>query len=75
MVDRMVAAAGTRRTRACAFVQGRPWQLAYASDPWSNTIEIVSHGYAEMFSTWPMPGAMVPPTWVLHPVAAKAQGA
>ena len=66
-VERMVAAGGRRRTQAVAFVPGRPWRLAYASDPWSNTIEIVSHSYAEMFSNWPQPGMTVSPTWVRRP--------
>ncbi len=72
-VDSMVAAGGRRRTRAITFVPGRPWQLAYAADPWSNTIEIVSHSYAEMFSNWPQPGATAPPTWVPRPLEDRAR--
>ncbi len=63
-LDRIVAAGGSRRTRAVAFVPGRPWTLGYGADPWSNTIEIVSHTYAEMFSNWPQPGATAVPVWV-----------
>ena len=64
MVERIVAHGGSRRTGAIDFVPGRPWQLAYCADPWGNTIEIMSHSYAEVFSNWPQPGMTVPPVLV-----------
>lgn len=67
MMDRLVAAGGRRRTPAMAFVPGRPWTLAYGADPWGNTIELMSHSYAEVLANWPQPGMSVAPTWVRRP--------
>ncbi len=72
MVDRIVRAGGTRRTEAMNFVPGRPWQLAYCADPWKNTIEVMSHSYAEVFANWPQPGMTVPPAMVERPSPATA---
>lgn len=64
MVARIVAHGGKRRTEPIEFVPGRPWRLAYCADPWSNTIEIMSHSYAEVFSNWPQPGMTAPTVFV-----------
>jgi predicted enzyme related to lactoylglutathione lyase len=64
IVERIVEHGGHSRTPSIHFVPGRPWQLAYCSDPWTNTIEIMSHSYAEVFSNWPQPGMTVPPVMI-----------
>jgi catechol 2,3-dioxygenase-like lactoylglutathione lyase family enzyme len=53
---RIVAAGGRQLAPVSDFVPGRPYQLVYCSDPWGTVLEIMSHGYAEVFSGWPQPG-------------------
>jgi hypothetical protein len=67
MVARIVSAKGHLHGGPFAFVPGRPWRLAYCFDPWSNTIEIISHSYAEVFSNWPQPGMTSPPHMISAP--------
>lgn len=69
MIKKIVRAGGSKRTDAIDFVPGRPWRLAYCADPWKNTIEIMSHSYAEVFSNWPQPGMTVPQVMISRPAA------
>jgi catechol 2,3-dioxygenase-like lactoylglutathione lyase family enzyme len=62
-VARIVANGGRQVCPVTAFVPGRPWQLVYCRDPWGTTLEIMTHSYAEVFSSWPQPGATAPTTW------------
>lgn len=48
-------------------VPRRPWTVAYTTDPWANMLELMSHSYAEVFSNWPQPGQLTPPTLVPRP--------
>ncbi|MFR9805205.1 VOC family protein [Pseudonocardia sp. RS010] len=70
MLDRVVAAGGAVVAPPFAFVPGRPWVLAYATDPWGTVLELMSHSYAEAFSNWPQPGQTVPPTLAPRPTRA-----
>jgi catechol 2,3-dioxygenase-like lactoylglutathione lyase family enzyme len=75
MVARIVSAKGHLHAGPFAFVPGRPWRLAYCFDPWSNTIEIMSHTYAEVFSNWPQPGMTSPPHMIsASELEAQASG-
>ena len=56
MVDGIVDQGGATLAPPNQFVPGRPWTLAYASDPWGRVLEVMSHSYAEAFSNWPSPG-------------------
>lgn len=67
MVDYIVEHGGTLLTAPYHFVPGRPWTLAYTTDPWGTVVEVMSHSYAEAFSNWPQPGQLTPPTLVPHP--------
>ncbi|WP_068182724.1 VOC family protein [Mycobacterium sp. UM_CSW] len=62
MVDRIVDRGGTLLAAPYHFVPGRPWMLAYTTDPWGTVLEVMSHSYAEAFSNWPQPGQLSPPT-------------
>lgn len=67
MVDRVVDHGGTLLAPPYQFVPGRPWTLAYTTDPWGTVLELMSHSYAEAFSNWPQPGQLIPPTLVTRP--------
>jgi predicted enzyme related to lactoylglutathione lyase len=54
-------------SEAVEFVPGRPWTLAYVTDPWGTVLEIMSHSYAEVFANWPQPGQLEPPVIVPRP--------
>ncbi|MEV3874219.1 VOC family protein [Streptomyces sp. NPDC049906] len=75
MVDRIVAAGGALVSAPHAFVPGRPWTLAYTTDPWGTVLEIMSHSYAEVFANWPQPGQLTPHTVVPRPDAGHRDGA
>lgn len=66
-VDRIVDLAGTLLAPPSYFVPGRPWTLAYTTDPWGTVLEVMSHSYAEAFSNWPQPGQLTPPTLARRP--------
>ncbi|MTD55107.1 VOC family protein [Amycolatopsis pithecellobii] len=66
-IDRITETGGTLIAAPYEFVPGRPWILAYATDPWGTVLEIMSHSYAEAFANWPQPGQTVPPTLVPRP--------
>lgn len=70
LVARIVEAGGRHHAGPFAFVPGRPWELAYCFDPWSNTLEIMSHSYPEVFSNWPQPGATQPARMITRAEAA-----
>ena len=59
-VTHVVAAGGERLTEPAQFVPGRPWELAYCRDPWGTVLELMSASYAEVFASWPQPGALLP---------------
>lgn len=67
MVDRIVDHGGRLLASPNEFVPGRPWELAYTTDPWGTVLELMSHTYAEAFSNWPQPGQLTPPTLVPRP--------
>jgi predicted enzyme related to lactoylglutathione lyase len=67
MADHIVANGGTLLTAPYQFVPGRPWTLAYTTDPWGTVLELMSHSYAEAFGNWPQPGQLIPPTLVPRP--------
>ncbi|MGW4205116.1 VOC family protein [Streptomyces sp. NPDC004726] len=67
MVARVIEAGGSLISEPYAFVPGRPWTLAYTTDPWGTVLEIMSHSYAEVFSNWPQPGQLTAPTLVPRP--------
>jgi predicted enzyme related to lactoylglutathione lyase len=67
MIDRIVDHGGTLLAGPHVLVPGRPWTVAYTIDPWANMVELMSHTYAEVFSNWPQPGQLIPPTLVPHP--------
>ena len=67
MVDRITEHGGTLVAPPRQFVPGRPWTLAYATDPWGTVLELMSHSYPEVFSNWPQPGQLIPPTLVPRP--------
>jgi predicted enzyme related to lactoylglutathione lyase len=71
-VDRITGLGGTLIAAPYAFAPGRPWKLAYATDPWGTLIEVMSHSYAEVFSNWPQPGQLTPPTLVPRPPARES---
>lgn len=50
MVDHIVDHGGALLTEPYQFVPGRPWTLAYTTDPWGTVVEVMSHTYAEAFS-------------------------
>lgn len=64
LIDRIADRGGTRLTAAIDFVPGRPWQLAYGTDPWGTVLEVMSHSYPEVFANWPQPGQLHPPILV-----------
>jgi predicted enzyme related to lactoylglutathione lyase len=64
MVQRIADHGGSVLTAAHEFVPGRPWTLAYTTDPWGTVLELMSHSYAEAFGNWPQPGQLTPPTLV-----------
>ena len=66
-VERVVGAGGTLVAAPYRFVPGRPWVLAYVTDPWGTVLEIMSHTYAEAFGNWPQPGQVTPPRLVPRP--------
>jgi catechol 2,3-dioxygenase-like lactoylglutathione lyase family enzyme len=66
-IARITDEGGTMLSEPTAFVPGRPWILAYCSDPWGTVLEIMSHSYAEVFSNWPQPGQTEPPVLVERP--------
>ncbi len=67
MVDHITEQGGTLLTAPHEFVPGRPWTLAYTTDPWGTVLEVMSHSYAEVFSNWPQPGQLTPPTLIPRP--------
>lgn len=71
MVDRVVEHGGAQLAPARRFVPGRPWTLAYVTDPWGTVLELMSHSYAEVFSNWPQPGQLVAPTFVARPTGTR----
>jgi hypothetical protein len=56
---------GTLLTAPYEFVPGRPWMLAYTTNPWGTVLDRPC--YAEAFSIWPQPGQLIPPTHVPRP--------
>ncbi len=66
-VRTIVASGGTLLSEPVAFVPGRPWVLAYVTDPWGTVLEIMSHSYAEVFSNWPQPGQTDQPVFIERP--------
>ncbi|MBV8862796.1 MAG: VOC family protein [Mycobacterium sp.] len=60
MADRIVNHGGTLLAAPYQFVPGRPWMLAYTTDPWGTVLELMSHTYAEAFGNWPQPGQLPP---------------
>jgi catechol 2,3-dioxygenase-like lactoylglutathione lyase family enzyme len=66
-IQRITDEGGMMLSEPTAFVPGRPWVLAYCSDPWGTVLEIMSHSYAEVFSNWPQPGQTEPPVLVERP--------
>ncbi|MCM2394123.1 VOC family protein [Streptomyces albipurpureus] len=74
MVTRITDAGGTLISAPYAFVPGRPWTLAYTTDPWGTVLEIMSHSYAEAFANWPQPGQLTAPTLVPRPEDGHADG-
>lgn len=74
-VGRVVEHGGTLLAAPYEFVPGRPWTLAYATDPWGTMLEVMSHSYAEAFGNWPQPGQLVPPTLVPRPDGGGPAGA
>jgi predicted enzyme related to lactoylglutathione lyase len=67
MVDHIVDHGGALLAPPNQFVPGRPWTLAYTTDPWGTVLEVMSHSYAEAFSNWPQPGQLIPPKLVPRP--------
>jgi predicted enzyme related to lactoylglutathione lyase len=67
MVQRVTDHGGAVLAAPYQFVPGRPWTLAYTTDPWGTVLEFMSHSYAEAFSNWPQPGQITPPTLVPRP--------
>jgi len=67
MVQRVTDHGGTLLLAPYQNVPGRPWTLAYTTDPWGTVLELMSHSYAEAFSNWPQPGQLTPPTLVPRP--------
>jgi catechol 2,3-dioxygenase-like lactoylglutathione lyase family enzyme len=67
MLDRIRVHGGAVLTGPQEFVPGRPWRLAYATDPWGIVFEIMNHSFAEAFGNWPQPGQLEPPTMVDDP--------
>jgi catechol 2,3-dioxygenase-like lactoylglutathione lyase family enzyme len=67
LTGRVASEGGTVLSVATAFVQGRPWLLAYVADPWGSVFEVMSRSYAEVFSNWPQPGQSDMPTFVPTP--------
>ena len=67
MVGRITDYGGTLLAPPYQFVPGRPWTLAYTTDPWGTVLELMSHSYAEVFSNWPQPGQLTAPTLVPRP--------
>ena len=61
MVDRIVDHGGALLASPHQLLPGRPWTVAYTTDPWANMLELMSHSYAEVFSNWPQPGQLPPP--------------
>ncbi|MFE5857936.1 VOC family protein [Streptomyces sp. NPDC056500] len=74
MVTRVTEAGGTLISAPYAFVPGRPWTLAYTTDPWGTVLEIMSHSYTEVFANWPQPGQLDPPTLVPRPNPRDGEG-
>jgi catechol 2,3-dioxygenase-like lactoylglutathione lyase family enzyme len=64
MLARIRAHGGTVLTEPQEFVPGRPWLLAYTTDPWGIVFEIMNYSFAEAFGNWPQPGQLQPPTMV-----------
>lgn len=58
---------GAVLSQPAQFVAGRPWVLAYVSDPWGTVLEVMSHTYAEVFSNWPQPGQQDAPIFIRRP--------
>ena len=69
MIDHIVDHGGTLLAGPHQSVPGRPWTVAYTIDPWGNLLELMSHSYAEVFSNWPQPGQVTPPTLVSRDVS------
>ncbi|BBX64421.1 hypothetical glyoxalase/bleomycin resistance protein [Mycobacterium saskatchewanense] len=69
MVDRVVEHGGSVLAPTYEFVPGRPWTLAYTTDPWGTVLELMSHSYAEAFANWPQPGQVTPPDLVPRPLS------
>jgi predicted enzyme related to lactoylglutathione lyase len=67
MVQRVTDHGGAVLAAPYQFAPGRPWTLAYITDPWGTVLELMSHSYAEAFSNWPQPGQLTPPTLVPRP--------
>ena len=61
---RIAAAGGRVWHEPVEFITGRPYRLVYCSDPWGTVIEVMSHTYSEVFSSWPQPGMTVPTVYV-----------
>jgi catechol 2,3-dioxygenase-like lactoylglutathione lyase family enzyme len=53
MVDHIVDNDGSLLASLHRLAPGQPWTVAYTIDPWRNLLEVMSHSYAEMFSSWP----------------------
>jgi hypothetical protein len=70
MAERITDHGGTLLAAPYHNVPGRAWMLAYTTDPWGTVLELMSHSYAEVFSNWPQPGQLTPPTLVPRPSAS-----
>jgi predicted enzyme related to lactoylglutathione lyase len=66
-LELVVRHGGTVLSEPAAFVPGRPWLLAYVTDPWGTVLEVMSHSYAEVFANWPQPGQLDPPVFIPRP--------
>lgn len=66
VIRRVTDHGGTVLAEPYEFVPGRPWRLAYVTDPWGTVLELMSHSYEEAFGNWPQPRQSTPPTLVEH---------
>jgi predicted enzyme related to lactoylglutathione lyase len=67
LVEHVATHGGTVLSDPVAFVPGRPWVLAYVTDPWGTVLEIMSHSYAEVFGNWRQPGQQDAPVFIDRP--------
>ncbi len=53
MVDHIVDNGGRLLASPHRLAPGQPWTGSYTVDPWGNLLEVMSHSYAQIFSSWP----------------------